>query len=220
MFYASGILALLPSVAHSVKNSPVVYGLLMGFFGLGAVLGALLLRPVRTRLATEPVVSAAIVIFGLTTILAGSWHALAALSTALLMGGAAWIVFVSRFNVLILNLTADWVRARVLAVFLLVFQGAVAAGSATWGALAGRIGIHNALLWAGVGTIAAAVAGVFLPLPKLSIDVTPWIHWPMPRIVNGAVATAAADAGPILLTVAYDVTLGKTPEFLDVLHKY
>ena len=219
MFFASGILALLPSVAHSVKNSPVVYGLLMGFFGLGAVLGALLLRPVRARLSTEAVVSAAIVIFGLTTILAGSWHALAALSTALLMGGAAWIVFVSRFNVLILNLTPDWVRARVLAVFMLVFQGAVAAGSAAWGVLAGHVGIHNALLWAGVGTMATAVMGLFLQLPNANIDVTPWIHWPMPRMVNGA-AAADDDAGPVLVTVEYEVIPEQAEKFLDAMDKY
>ncbi|HEY6349119.1 MAG TPA: MFS transporter [Candidatus Angelobacter sp.] len=39
MFFASGLLALLPSLAHSVKDSPVVYGSLLGCFGLGAVLG-------------------------------------------------------------------------------------------------------------------------------------------------------------------------------------
>jgi cell shape-determining protein MreD len=33
----------------------------------------------------------------------------------------------------------DWVRARVLAVSMLVFQGAVAAGSATWGSAAAKI---------------------------------------------------------------------------------
>jgi MFS family permease len=184
------------------------------------VLGALLLQPVRARLSTEGLLSGGIIVFGLISAAAGSLHTLPALSMAVLIGGAAWIVFISLFNVFILNLTPDWVRARVLAVFLLVFQGAVAAGSAAWGALAGRIGIHNVLLWAGVGTIATAVAGQFLPLPKLSIDVTPWIHWPTPRIVNGAVATAADDAGPILVTVEYDVIAEKTSEFLDAMYKY
>jgi hypothetical protein len=138
----------------------------------------------------------------------------------MLLGGAAWIVFLSLFNVLILNLTPDWVRARVLAVSMLVFQGAVAAGSAAWGALAGRIGIQNALLWAGVGTVATAVLGLFLHLPDLNIDVTPWIHWPTPRIVDGAVATDADDAGPILVTVEYDVIPEKTSEFVDAMREY
>jgi len=220
MFFASGLLALLPSVAHSVKNSPVVYGSLLGCFGLGAVLGALLLQPLRARLSTEAVVSVGVVILGLTSIAAGSLYSLPALTVAMLMGGAAWIMFISLFNVLILNLTPDWVRARVLAVSMLVSQGAVAAGSAAWGALAGRAGIHDALLWAGVGTIATAVLGVFLHLPNSNIDVTPWIHWPMPRMVDGAVGADADDAGPILVTVEYDVIPEQTSEFLDAIHKY
>ena len=50
MFFASALLALLPSVAHGVKDSPVVYGVLLGCFGAGAVLGALLLQPARARI--------------------------------------------------------------------------------------------------------------------------------------------------------------------------
>jgi MFS family permease len=34
MFFASGLLALLPSVAHSANKSPIGYGLLLGCFGL------------------------------------------------------------------------------------------------------------------------------------------------------------------------------------------
>jgi hypothetical protein len=138
----------------------------------------------------------------------------------MLMGGASWIVFISVFNVLILNLTPDWVRARVLAVSMLVFQGAVAAGSAAWGALAGRVGIHNALLWVGVGTMATVVLGLFLRLPNVNIDVTPWVHWPMPRIVPGAAAEDPDDSGPILVTVEYDVIPERTSEFLDAMHQY
>ncbi|MCU1252548.1 MAG: hypothetical protein JWQ49_5577 [Edaphobacter sp.] len=68
MFFASGLLALLPSVAHNVKDSPIIYGLLLGCFGLGAVLGALLLQPAQARLSTERVVSGGIVVFGVATI--------------------------------------------------------------------------------------------------------------------------------------------------------
>jgi len=220
MFFASGLLALLPSVAHSVKDSPVVYGLLLGCFGLGAVLGAVLLQPVRARFSIEVVVSGGIVMFGLTTIVAASLRALPALSMLMLLGGAAWIVFISVFNVLILNLTPDWVRARVLAVFMLVVQGGVAAGSGAWGAMAGRAGIQHALVWAGVGTIATAALGVFLKLPNVDIDVTPWVHWPMPRIVNGGKALDPDDAGPVLVTLEYDVIPEHTSEFLDAMHKY
>ena len=41
MFFASALLALMPSVAKSVSGSPTGYGILLGCFGAGAVLGAL-----------------------------------------------------------------------------------------------------------------------------------------------------------------------------------
>jgi len=44
MFFASGLLALLPSVAHAVSRSPMGYGLLLGCFGLVAVLGAMVMQ--------------------------------------------------------------------------------------------------------------------------------------------------------------------------------
>ena len=38
MFFASGLLALLPAVAHYANPSPTAYGLLLGCFGAGAIL--------------------------------------------------------------------------------------------------------------------------------------------------------------------------------------
>ena len=40
MFFASASFALLPTVAQNVSNSAVVYGILLGCFGAGAVGGA------------------------------------------------------------------------------------------------------------------------------------------------------------------------------------
>ena len=49
MFFASGLLALLPSIAHRINGSPVGYGVLLGCFGGGAVLGALVMQRARSR---------------------------------------------------------------------------------------------------------------------------------------------------------------------------
>src|SRR6266436_217215 len=151
MFFASGLLALLPSVAHRINDSPVGYGVLLGCFGCGAVLGALVMQRARSRWSVDAIVAAGIAIFGVATIAAGALRLLPLLGVVMLIGGAAWISFISLFNVQVLNQTPDWVRARVLAVSMLVFQGAVAAGSAIWGAAAARAGLGKALLWAGVG---------------------------------------------------------------------
>jgi hypothetical protein len=215
MFFASGLLALLPSIAHRVNDSPVGYGVLLGCFGFGAVLGALVMQRARARWSADMIVSAGIAIFGLTTIATGALRALPTLGVIMLIGGGAWISFISLFNVQVLNQTPDWVRARVLAVSMLVFQGAVAAGSAAWGAVAARAGLGTALLWAGIGTILSTALGLFLRLPDANIDLTPWNHWRLPSIVD-----TNADAGPILVTVEYHVDPERVSEFIKTMRQY
>src|ERR1700721_21600 len=173
MFFASCLLALLPSIAHRISDSPVGYGGLLGCFGGGAVLGALVMQRVRSRWSADVIVSAGIAVFGLTTIAAGALHALVPVGAVILVGGAAWTSFPSLFNVQVLNQTPDWVRARGLAVSMLVVQGAVAAGSAAWGGVASKTGLGRALLWAGVGTILSTILGFVLPLPRPVFDATP-----------------------------------------------
>lgn len=218
MFFASALLALLPSVAHRVSKSPLGYGILLGCFGVGAMLGALMMERVRARWPVEIVVSTGILIFGLSTLASGILHLLSMLGASLLIGGASWIVFVSFFNVIILNETPDWVRARVLAVSMLVFQGAMAAGSAVWGAIAARTDLHVALFWAGAGTIGTTALGAFLKLPDAPADVTPWVHWRLPTIQNED--ASAINSGPVLVTVEYDVDPQQEAGFLQAMHKY
>jgi MFS family permease len=215
MFFASCLLALLPSITHRINGSPVGYGVLLGCFGGGAVLGALIMQRARSEWSADVIVSAGIAVFGLTMIAAGALDALVPLGAVMLIGGATWISFISLFNVQVLNQTPDWVRARVLAVSMLVFQGAVAAGSATWGAVAARDGLGKALLWAGVGTILSTILGLFLRLPNESIDLTPWNHWRLPLVV-----AADTDGGPVLVTVEYHVNPERVPEFIKTMRQY
>src|SRR5258708_20033359 len=123
--------------------------------------------------------------FGLATIAAVALRDLSALAAAMLVGGAAWISFISLFNVQVLNQTPDWVRARVLAVSMLVFQGAVAAGSATWGAVAAQVGVSRALFWVGGGAILTTVLPPFLRLSDVSLDLTPCTHCRTPVVGPG-----------------------------------
>jgi hypothetical protein len=152
----------------------------------------------------------------MATIAAGALRDVPPLGAVLLIGGAAWISFISLFSVQILNQAPDWVRARVLAVSMLVFQGAVAGGSATWGAVAVRAGVSTALLCAGIGAILTTVLGLFLRMPEASLDLTPWNHWRLPAVFD----VNADAAGPVLVTVEYHVNPDWLPEFLKTMHQY
>ncbi len=213
--FASALLALLPTVAHNVSKSPIAFGLLLGFFGAGAVLGAFVLQPARARWSTETVASAGVAILGVATIAVGILHNLAALSVVMLAGGGAWIIFISLITALVQKLAPDWVRARVLAVFMLVFQGGMAAGSAVWGALGQHASVQTALMWAGLGTVATTGLGLLCRLPDTTVDVTPWNHWRMPVIADDL--DLGLESGPVLVTIEYLVDRDHASDFLKAM---
>jgi MFS family permease len=218
MFFSSAIFALLPTVARSVNESAIGYGLLLGCFGAGAIIGALIMQSARARWSTEVIVSAGVATLGLVIVAISGLHTLSTLTPVMLIGGAAWVVFISLINALVQNLAPDWVRARVLAVFILVYQGSFALGSAAWGAVAQRAGIQTALLYAGIGTIGTTVLGLVAKLPESTADLSPWNHWRMPVPVKEV--GVDLHQGPVLVTSAYTVIPAQQAEFVEAIHQY
>ena len=67
---AVSILALLPLIARDlVRGGAFVYGILLGFFGLGAICGGLLNATIRKRFSNEAIVRGAFIGFGLATMM-------------------------------------------------------------------------------------------------------------------------------------------------------
>jgi MFS family permease len=152
---ASSLPALLPIIARPYGATG--YGLLMGSFGLGALAGAAVLPRLRSRLSVDGLVVFAILLFAAVTFAAGRVQDFSWLSLVLFAGGAAWIGILACLNVAAQTMSPSWMRARALSMYLLVLQGGMAVGSATWGELATKVGIPAALLVSAV----ALVAGLF-----------------------------------------------------------
>jgi MFS family permease len=150
-FGASAVWAMLPIIAR--PHGPTGYGLLVGFFGTGALLGAALLPRLRRRFSVDGVVGLAIVAFAAATFTAGQVHMFAPLCLVLFLGGVAWIGILACLNVAAQTMCPSWVRARALSMYLLVLQGGMALGSTVWGALATRIGVPGALLGSAIALI-------------------------------------------------------------------
>jgi MFS family permease len=218
MFAASALLALLPALARTMSARPTVYGALLGCFGGGAVLGALAMQPARRRWSLDRVAVVAVLVLGAMIAAAGAARTIAVLALALVVAGAGWIVFISLVSALVQTLAPDWARARVLAVFILVFQGGLAGGSAAWGAMATRTGIPTALLCAGLATIATITFSVVAKLPEAGADMTPWNHWRMPAIVEDV--ESALEHGRALVTVEYRVRPAHGEPFLRAMQQY
>jgi MFS family permease len=218
MFFSSALFALLPAVARSVNGTASGYGLLLGCFGFGAIAGAFAMQPVRARWSTETVVSAGVAILGIVMVGIGGLYRLSTLAAVMLIGGAAWVIFISLINALVQNLAPDWVRARVLAIFILAYQGSYSLGTVVWGAVAQRTSVRTALVYAGIGTIVTITVALFARLPDSTADLSPWNHWRMPVVVE-EVGTDLAQ-GPVLVTVEYVVSSKRTAEFAEAMHEY
>jgi MFS family permease len=149
---AVAMLALLPIIARPYGARG--YGVLLGCFGLGALLGALALPRLREKLSVDGVVVTAILIFAGMTFAAGRTETFTLLCVVMLVAGGAWIAILACLNVAAQTMCPAYVRARALSFYLLVLQGGMAVGATLWGALAKKIGVPDAL---GVAAVALAL---------------------------------------------------------------
>src|SRR5207253_8852686 len=91
-----------------------------------------------------------------------------------------------------------WVRARALAVYLIVFQAGMAGGSALWGAVASRAGLSAAYFGIAAGLLLGAALAVRLkPAADEVVDFTPAHHWPAPAVAGEPLLEAA----PVMMQV-------------------
>src|SRR5271155_1754722 len=168
---AVAMLALLPIIARPYGARG--YGVLLGGFGLGALLGALALPRLREKLSVDGVVGASIVIFAGMTFAAGRAETFPPLCAVMLVAGAAWIGILACLNVAAQAMCPAYLRARALSFYLLVLQGGMAVGATLWGALANRIGVPDAL---GAAAVVLAL-GVFAlrghRITASELDLTP-----------------------------------------------
>jgi len=157
-FAASALWALLPVVASAqLGTTETGYGILLGCLGAGSVVGAGMLGSLRARYSADTLAVAGSIMFAISTVALATIHSYALVAVAMLIGGVAWMTVMTTFNVCAQTAPPVELRARALAVYILVFQGALAIGSAAWGAVAGRFNVRVALLAAAV----AIAAGLF-----------------------------------------------------------
>jgi MFS family permease len=211
LLYARALWALLPLVARrGLGLSAAGYGVLLGCLGLGGVTGASFLPTVRQKISTDALVIAATFIFAAVSIVLGYGHSAVVVGGSLFFGGMAWMALLSTFNVAAQTATAAWVRARVLGVYMLVFFGGWACGSALWGWVAGRAGIALTLLIAAVGLVMGLATGIRFELRcGEDLDLAPSAHWPEPKVQT----QPEAQTGPVLVTIEYQIDPKDAEEF-------
>lgn len=215
--FASSVWALLPLVARQVLGGTAgFYGVLLGAVGAGAILGAVLLPYLRARLQSADAlmlvaaVLAAVVMAALAMAPA-RWVAV----PLMLVLGMGWIVALTTLNGVAQAVLPNWVRGRGLAIYLMVFNGAMAAGSLGWGLAAQAAGVTGALLIGAAGLVAAAVIFHRVKLPTGEADLQPSNHWPEPLLAE----PVAHDRGPVMIQIEYRIRKEDRAAFLRAVHR-
>jgi MFS family permease len=208
---ASALWSILPLVAKvELHRESSGFGLLLGCLGAGSILGALIIGRLRQVFSPEAMVTSAVAVFGLVNIALAYLESFAAVAVALLVGGVAWMSVNANLNTAAQTSLPGWVRARALALYLLVFQGAMAVGSVIWGEVATRYGLRTTLLAAGITLCAAAAATARLRLGgSRELDTTPSMHLPEPMLL----VERHPEHGPVLVTVEYLIDPKRGAEF-------
>lgn len=213
--FGSSIWALLPLVAKQLlQGGAGLYGVLLGAVGAGAILGALAMPRLQRRLDADGLVLASALATALVmAALAAAPPVWLALPLLLLLG-AAWILALTTMSGTAQAILPNWVRGRALAVYQMVFNGALAGGSLLWGFVAQAVGTPHTLLIAAGGLVLAALALHRLRLPRGEEDLGPARHWPEPQLA-GAIEH---DRGPVMILIEYRIQPADRDAFLRTVH--
>ncbi len=212
---ASAIWALLPVVAAlNLHLGSAGYGLLLGMVGIGAVAGAVVIPRLRARVGSAGLVTGAMVVTAVAVVVVATVSNAVLVGIALLPIGGAWIAVMSSLNAGLQLALPNWVRARGLAYYLVVFQGAQALGAVIWGVVADRTSVTTALLLAAAVLVAGALVGLRSPMPDTAkLDRTPSTHWPAPQLMF----TPDASDGPVMVTLTYQVSEDNAVAFTEAM---
>ncbi|HWL52976.1 MAG TPA: MFS transporter [Chthoniobacteraceae bacterium] len=209
-------LALLPLVARDLLHGgPMTYGFLLGFFGIGGMIGAFISGRLRSAFSNETITRGTFVTFALCATGLALSRDLWLSNLSLVLGGASWVAALSLFNVTVQLSTPRWVLARVLSIYLTALYAGLALGSWLWGNLADRYGTQNALLISAALLIAGAAIGLLYDIPaRSSLNLDP-LHtkWAAPKIE----LDLKPSSGPVVIHVEYLIRPEDVPEFLSAM---
>ena len=180
---SSALLSLLPLLAkHELALDSIGFGLLLGSFGAGAIIGGIIILPRLRKASVESLITASIVLLAIVTFTMGYVRVFDLACVVMGLGGIAYITILSKFYTIGIKSAPKWIGARVLAVYLLILNGGLVVGSVIWGAVANTFGVPVTLLVASLALAATIIARKPYSSKLLDdLDFTPASdHWSLP----------------------------------------
>jgi MFS family permease len=208
--------ALMPLVARDLLHGGAqTYGIMLGAFGMGAVVGALNIAEVRRRMSGEAAVRAC------TLTMAGAIAAVALsrepvlTAAALVVAGAVWMLAVALFNIGVQLSAPRWVAGRSLAAFQASIAGGIATGSWGWGHLTDLAGVETALLVSAALMFASPLLGRWLKMPPVDAraEAAELLADPEVRL------SLTGRSGPLVVEIEYRVDQENARAFHNVMQE-
>ena len=181
---SSALLSLLPLLSkHELRLDSIGFGLLLGSFGMGAIIGGIVILPrLQPKASVESLITGSIALLAIVTFTMGYVRDFRILCIVMGLGGAAYITIISKFYTIGMKSAPKWIGARVLAIYLLILNGGLVVGSVIWGTVANVFGISITLLAASLALGASIIAKKRYSSSLLDdLDFTPASdHWSLP----------------------------------------
>ncbi|WP_024520965.1 MFS transporter [Bradyrhizobium sp. Tv2a-2] len=165
----ASITALMPLVARDLlRGGAQTYGVMLGAFGVGAVIGALCIGEVRKRMSGEAAVRVCVLSMGLAIAAVALSREPILTMIALVMTGAMWTLAFTLFDIGVQLSAPRWVAGRSLAVYQASFSGGIGVGSWGWGRLTDAAGVEITLLVSAALMALSSLLGLWLRMPRIS----------------------------------------------------
>lgn len=217
-FGAISVQALLPLVARDVlKADALVYGLLLGAFGSGAVFGGLVAARIRSRLSIEQICKLSFAVFASAAICVAYVENVWLSCLSIFLGGASWININSLLNVAVQMSVPRWVLGRMIAFFMTFIFGGMALGSWAWGGVSEVFGLQLAFVTAAGVLSCGLLWGLVFPIKAYpATDLDPLNHFRAPTIR----LDLSRRSGPISIMVDYDIAENDVAAFLEAMEAW
>ena len=208
--------ALMPLVTRDLLHGGAqTYGIMLGAFGMGAVVGALNIGEVRKRLRGEAAIRACAISMGGSIAAVALSHQRVLTAAALVVAGAAWMLAVALFNIGVQLSAPRWVAGRSLAAFQAAISGGIAIGSWGWGRLTDAAGVEAALLVSATLMLLSPLLGHWLHMPRVGARNEDAEVLADPEVQ----LSLTARSGPLVVEIEYRVAQDNARAFHNVMQE-
>ena len=213
---ASAMWALLSVVvARRLHLSSGTYGVMLSWLGAGAITGAFLMGRAGQQLSmNQRVLLGSLGFVGTNLALAlvpGEYW----LFPVMFAAGICWLIVMTSFSTTVQLHVPKWVQARVVSIYMLVFQAGLSLGSVAWGELADRLSLQTALLAAAGWMLASLLLALPFSIQQPEgLDLAPADSWTDPAAEAEGDAIDPED-GPVVVMIEYQVLPADWPAFRD-----